>query len=179
MKCSECKFREYDYDLSGFICHNEYAPRYNLLSGMEGESCTFGKSVNSETPTNVFTNLQIGEPTAIAAATAKFVNKPISEISVSGIRNAAYSTLVSIKNAVDAFEKITSTNSWKNQIVIQNLYHVREQMFKLLESIYNISDDNTKISKLIVLVNQSLEDNSEKDTLPASLHEDLSKLSDV
>lgn len=160
MKCSECKFSEYDYDLSGYICHNEYSPRHLLLAD---SGCTFGKYI---------------EPVDISVApTNVFADKSKDVISASDVRNIAYSTLVSIKNAVDTFEEIPSTDSCKNQMVLQNLYHVREQMFKLLELIYNIAGDDMKISDLIILVNQSLAENSETDALPHSLHESLTSLS--
>lgn len=161
MKCSECKFSEYDYGLSGYICHNEYSQRHLLLAD---SGCTFGKYI---------------EPVDISVApTNVFADKSKDAITVSDIRNKAYSTLVSIKYALDTFEEILSSDPSKDQIVCQNLYHVREDMLNLLALTYDINiDDEIKISSLITLVNQSLAENSETDTLPVSLHEALSNLS--
>lgn len=55
MKCNECRFSEYDQDLSGFICHNSYSSRH-LLSNTEEYGCVFGKPLDfNEGTTNIFT----------------------------------------------------------------------------------------------------------------------------
>lgn len=44
MKCSECKYRKWNYGLSAFICHNLKSPRHMMLADSECE-CKCGEPI--------------------------------------------------------------------------------------------------------------------------------------
>lgn len=97
-----------------------------------------------------------------------------SGISISDIRNKAYSTLVVIEDSFAAMEGIKLPGPDLDFILRNDLSSMRDDMLGLLALTYGISEDDTiTYSRFVMYASNSLRVNSETDVVPQSLHDKI------
>lgn len=124
-------------------------------------------------------DLDIPKQPDTANHTSIFINSNSKNgVSLSDIRNKAYSTLAAEDAIRNKLESVAILDPEFDHFILGNLYQIREDMINLIALTYDIKLDGLKVHSLIALLNKHLKEHPEARAISDELHEAILALPD-